>query len=527
MKKRSILSLVLAALMAGSIFAGCGSPSSSSSSAAGDGSETSTSSASSAASTSETAEDGDKPTLKHLLINGTEDYNTYPVAETIQRVTGYTVQYDMLPKDQAADKLKLIMASEEEYDMVTYGGDADLVTNYAQNGALTDISPYLESAPNLDASLSDYERETFTLEDGGLYAIGMESLSFDGVGEVREALFIRKDWLDDLGLEVPTTTDELVEVLRAFKDYDNGTGNEVIPMTLNGSNVTLSGLLGAFGIPNDWNEVDGQLVHRVADPRMKDYLSFLESLYEEGLLDAEFPANKAENQLEKYTNGISGVAYFGYWDCPTLYDTMDQTQPGHEQAFIPYLVGPNGDSGIGTTVSNGFDRICFIPKASQHVEDVIQFMNAYLEEDNFREICIGEEGVHYTIDENGEYWPISPTFFDERSLANNYDVSRLPIYSEYWMCRAKKDERQWNCWQALNRNEEVTDQNVVSPASGAPVFPETSKNKQSLDQMVLDQQIKIIAGSETVDSWDAFVEEWMAAGGEAMTQEYNDWYAAK
>ena len=45
----------------------------------------------------------------------------------------------------------------------------------------------------------------------------------------------------------------------------------------------------------------------------------------------------------------------------------------------------------------------------------------------------------------------------------------------------------------LNRNEEVTDQNVVSPASGAPVFPETSKNKQSLDQMVLDQQIKIIA----------------------------------
>ena len=193
MKKRSILSLVLAALMAGSIFAGCGSPSSSSSSAAGDRSETSTSSASSAASTSETAEDGDKPTLKHLLINGTEDYNTYPVAETIQRVTGYTVQYDMLPKDQAADKLNLIMASEEEYDMVTYGGDADLVTNYAQNGALTDISPYLESAPNLDASLSDYERETFTLEDGGLYAIGMESLSFDGVGEVREALFIRKD----------------------------------------------------------------------------------------------------------------------------------------------------------------------------------------------------------------------------------------------------------------------------------------------------------------------------------------------
>lgn len=520
MKKRSILSLILVTIMAGSIFTGCGSSSTTSSTADEEKSGVSST------TVSEETGNEEKPTLKHLLINGTVDYNTYPVAETIHELTGYDVQYDMLPQDGYADKLNLIMASEEEYDIVTYLGDASLVNSYAQNGALVDIKPYLESAPNLRAAISDYAESSFTV-DGGLYAIGMESLSFDGVGEVREALFMRKDWLDELGLDVPTTTDEFVEVLRAFKEYDNGTGNAVVPMTLNGSNVSLSGVLGAFGIPNEWNEVDGKLVNRVADPRMKDYLAFLESLYDEGLLDAEFPANKAENQLEKYTNGISGVAYFGYWDCPTIYDTMDKTQPEHEQAFIPYLIGPNGDAGIGTTLGNGFDRIAFIPKASKHVEDVINFINICLEEDNFREICIGQEGVHYTIDENGEYWPIKPTFFDERSLANNYDVGRLSSYSEYWMCRAKKDERQWNCWEQLNRNEDVTKHNVVSPASEAPIFPETSKNKQSLDQMVLDQQIKIIAGSDTVDSWDAFVEEWMAAGGEAMTNEYNEWYASK
>lgn len=521
LKKRSILSLILAVAMLLSLVAcGSGQNNSSTPASTADGSKAETSSAAS------TADDGDKPVLKHLLINGTEDYNTYPVAADIKEMTGYTVQYDMLPKDEAADKLNLIMASEQEYDVVTYGGDVALVMNFAQNGALVDLTPYLDSTENIKKAVSDYARETFSIGDS-LYALGMENLSFDGLGEVRECLFTRQDWLDDLGMKAPTTTDEFVAMLRAFKDYDNGTGSKVIPMTLPGSRILLSGLTGAFGIPNEWNEVDGELVNWVTDPRMKDYLAFLKGLYEEGLLDAEFPANKRENHMEKYTTGTAGVAYFGYWDCPSLYDTMDQTQPDHVQAFIPYLVGPNGDVGIGSTVNSGFDRIAFIPKSCQHLDDVIKFIDIQLEEDNFRTVVIGKEGVHYTEDENGDYWPIKPTFFDERSLANNYNIGRLPNYPHLWMCRAKKDDRQWNCWQFLNQNDDVKAVNTVCVASGVPSFPETSKNKQSLDQMVLDQQIKIVAGTESVDSWDAFVEDWRAAGGDAMIKEYNDWWASK
>ncbi len=519
MKKKSILSLILAFAMALSL-AACGST------PGKNNSSTPSKAENSSAAEPVNTPDGEKPVLKQLMINAAEDYNAYPVAADIKEMTGYTVQYDMLPKDETADKLNLIMASEQEYDIVSYIGDVALVMNFAQNGALVDINPYLDSAPNLKNAISDYARETFSIDDS-LYAIGMENISFDGLGEVRETLFTRQDWLDDLGLKVPTTTDEFVEMLRAFKDYDNGTGTKVIPMTLPGNRVILSGLTGAFGIPNEWNEIDGELVNWITDPRMKDYLAFLKGLYEEGLLDAEFPANKVENQKEKYTNGTAGVAYFGYWDCPSLYDTMDQTQPDHVQAFIPYLVGPNGDAGIGTNVNSGFDRISFIPKASQHVDDVFNFINIQLEEENFRTVTIGKEGVHFTQDENGDYWPIKPTFFDERSLSNNYNIGRLPIYPTYWMCRAKKDDRQWNCWQHLNQNEEVKAVNTVCVASGVPSFPETSKNKQSLDQMVLDQQIKIIAGTESVDSWDAFVEEWRAAGGDAMIKEYNDWWASR
>lgn len=528
MKKKSILSLVLAALMVLSCAAcGSGGTNTSSGSSSSSSSSSSSDAQSSSSSQAETAgSDEEKPVLKQLMINSTDDYNSYPVAADIKEMTGYTVQYDMLPKDEAADRLNLIMASEQEYDIITYSGDVSLVMNFAQNGALVDINPYLDSAPNLKNAISDYARETFSIDDS-LYAIGMENLSFDGLGEVRECLFVRQDWLDDLKLEVPKTTDEFVEMLRAFKDYDNGAGAKVIPMTMTGSRVLFSGLTGAFGIPNEWNEIDGELVNWVTDPRMKDYLTFMKSLYEEGLLDAEFPANKAENQKEKYTNVTAGGAYFGYWDCPSLYDTMDQTQPDHVQAFIPYLTGPNGDVGIGTTVNSGFDRISFIPKSCQHLDDVFNFINIQLEDDNFRNVTIGREGVYYTVDENGDYWPIKPTFFDERSLSNNYNIGRLPIYPTYWMCRAKKDDRQWNCWQYLNENEEVKAVNTVCAASGVPSFPETSKNKQSLDQMMLDQQIKIVAGTESVDSWDAFVEEWKAAGGDAMIKEYNDWWASK
>lgn len=529
MKKR-LLAICMAALMSVSLLAGCTNDSSSSTgnsagqSTGGNNSSSAESKGGSDASVDGTwLPEGEKPTLRQLGINQAEDYNTYPVAADIEEVTGYHVEYDMLPSEGAMDKLNLIMASNEDYDMVVIGGETARVMEYALQGALMDISPYLQYTPNLDAAINDYERETFTV-DGSLYAIGMSQLAFDGKGDIRQGLWMRQDWLDELNLQSPTTTEELKEVLRAFKGYDNGTGTKTIPMTLRADNVTVDGLVGAFGLPNPWNEVDGELVYRGIDPRIKDYLSYMKELYQEGLLDAELPANQPANVTEKYTTGMAGTAMFGFWDAPSVFTTMEQSQPNQKTTYVVPLEGPNGDRSIGT-VSGGFDRIAFVPAVCQNIEHVMNFMNIKLEEETFVKLTIGEEGTHYTVDEEGERWPTLPTFFDERGQANNYSTGRYAdLYSDLWKTRNRKDARQYEVWEIMN-GEGFIEYRIDSEVNKAPAFPETSKNKQTLDQMLLDQHIKIIAGNETVEDYDAFVEQWLAAGGQAMIDEHNQWYA--
>jgi putative aldouronate transport system substrate-binding protein len=422
------------------------------------------------------------------------------------------------------DKLNLIMASEESYDMVVIGGNVDVTMSYANAGALVDLNPYLQYTPNIAAAVSDYARDIFTVGDS-LYALGMPALSFNGgQGEIREISWIRKDWLDALGLSVPETLDEFTEMLRAFKSYNNGSSIATIPLTSGTGGVWLHSVIGAFGIPNDWNVVDGKILPRSADPRFKEYLTYLKGLYQEGLLDPEYPANQSANVREKFSNGIAGTSQFGYWDVPGLYDTMEQTQPGFEIAFMPPLAGPDGKKAFGTNVG-GFDRICFLPKAGKNLEHTLNFMNIKLEEENFRSAVIGFENVHWTQTEDGQYWPIIPRFFDDFSQGVNYTTGRLPEYETYWMARAKKDTRQWECWIQLNGDPKFTDFNSTSEVNKAPAFPETSKNKQSIDQMVADKMVKVIAGEDTVESYDEFLEEWKAAGGQAMIDEYNAWWA--
>lgn len=531
MNTRKIITLAAVLSLAVSLASGCGGTPSPSGSTASTtfAAQASTQASQSAAQTpaSDSSADwlpsGEKPVLRQLGINQADDYNTYPVAKDIEELTGYHVEYDMLPSESAMDKLNLIMASGEDYDIVVIGGDMQRVMEYATQGALTDINPYLQYAPNLDAAISGYERETFTLNDG-LYAIGMTQLEFDGHGDVRSVLWMRGDWMEKLGLSVPKTTEELVEALRAFKTYENGSGSASIPMTISSGGIIIDGIVGAFGLPLAWNEVDGQLVYRGADPRFQDYLNFMKSLYQEGLLDAEFPANQGANIKEKYTGGIAGSCPFGFFDAPSVFSTMEQTQPDQKTIYLPPLKGPNGDQSIGTN-SGGFDRIAFIPKTCQNVEHVINFMNIKLEPEIFEILTIGKEGVHFTTDESGDRWPITPIFFDERGQANNYSTGRyVELYPDMWQVRNRKDPRQYECWKTIN-SPEFLNYMVNSEVNKAPAFPETSKNKQSLDQMMTDQHIKIIAGTETTDTYDAFLESWMAAGGEAMIKEYNDWYA--
>ena len=512
-KNKKLMLVSLTACLSASSLVACSTGDSKSSNTASPAASTAASAAPTAAAV--------KPTLKSLQIWQKDDYNTYPVASYLEKATGYKVQYDMLPQDKPQDKLNILIASGEPYDAITTLGSTDfkaLYSDYAKKGALVDLGPLIDKyGPNIKAAI-DPESLAAAKVDGKLYAIPTTTLP-----NVSTSLYIRQDWLDKVGLKMPTTLDELVIVLKAFKEKDpGGNGDMNIPLTVGGDSSFIANIVGAFGMPNFWNDVNGKLTPRVLDPAFKDYATFVADLFKQGLIDKEFAANKAATTKEKFTSGKAGILMMNWSDVPVIADALTKNIPTAKATFIPALEGKDGKAGL--SASKGFDRITFIPKASKHPEDAIKWMNAKLEKETFRTMAIGEENKHYTL-KDGQYTPIQPIFTDERNQANNFltgtDDKNYPIY---WQARVRKDMRLFDGWNLMNAlapaSTRVTDQ-----LGYAPYMVEFSKNFLNLNTLSNDYTTKLIFGAEAFTGLDAFVTKFKSSGGDASFKEVNDWYA--
>lgn len=502
--RKKLMASILAASMAATLFAGCGNSGTKSGSTDG------------GTGTKQVKEEV-KPVLKVILQYFKDDPNTYPVAKDIEAKTGYKVEYSQLPQDKPNDKLNLIFASGEEYDVISMAPDKLLYGDYAKKGAIIPLDSLIEKfGANIKSSVSQQSFTTFKV-DNKVYCIPNLKMPARGVGS---AIAVRQDWLDKLGLKIPKTLDEFVEVLKAFKEKDPaGNGDKNIALTMTGS--YLVGVRGAFGMPNGWNDVNGKLVNVVEDKNYKDYLTFLNGLYKNGLLDKEFPTNKQATVDEKFSSGRAGMMPVHWANVPTLYDALNKTNPNAKVSFIAPLIGKDGKQGVPEEV--GYDRITVIPAASKNPEHAMKWLNAKLDKEAHKVIAIGEEGKLHTY-KDGKYSPILPIFFDQRGNAHNY-LSGVDekLYPEYWQARLKKDMRLYDAYTAIQAD--ALDKSAkLDVTAFAPAFPESSKYSQELAQMSSDFEVKVIAGAEPITAVDAFIAKWKAAGGEATSKDLNAWY---
>ncbi|MBP3966677.1 extracellular solute-binding protein [Paenibacillus lignilyticus] len=469
-------------------------------------------------SESNAAPEAEKPTLKRLNVFQAEDYATYPVAKFLEEKTGYKVQYDVLPQDKTAEKLNLIFASGEPYDFITFYNDLALYSDYAQKGALTDLTPLIDQyGPNIKNAVSQQSMDALKI-DGKLYAIPAPVTH-----EVGFSILIRTDWLEKVGLSMPTTTDELVTVLKAFKEKDpGGNGDQNVPLTIKGDQAMLENIVGAFGMPNPWNDVNGQLTPRVLDPNYPDYVNYVADLYKQGLLDKEFIINKDATAKEKFASGKAGAIIVHWADIPGLNDALTKVVPDAKFAYVGALKGPKGQAGFGAM--SGFDRLTFIPKSAEHPVEAIKYINELLEPATFKELAIGQEGKHYKL-ENNAYIPILPIFSDERNQANNYMAGVDEAnYPQYWQARVRKNPIMFEGFDFLN-NKQPAEVKVRNTLGWAPYLPEHAKNNMRLEVMVGEYTVKLFAGAESLNDLAKFQEKYKASGEEVSAKEINDWYA--
>ncbi|GIP35251.1 extracellular solute-binding protein [Paenibacillus sp. J2TS4] len=450
----------------------------------------------------------EKPQLRQLMPFDRFDPNKEPVAAYLKEATGYDVKYEQLPAENADEKLNLLMANQESYDFMKIAKNQ--FARLAASGALEPLDELIEKYGTNMQKVIYEETWNSVIIDGKKYGIP-EGTAGTQVGT---ELVVRQDWLDELGLEMPTNTDELYDVLKTIKEKKN-----IIPLT-GGKDPMVGDIASTFGITTDWVEQDGKLVHAVELPGMKEYLAFMNKLYQEGLMDPEWGINTSAKAIEKFSSGKAAMYRLAWWDAGNINNALAKNFPDAKISIVPFL--KNKDGQVTVVGTAGVSYVIAIPKWSKHKEDAIKYIDMKLEEDIFKGLAIGEEGVHHEV-KDGKYYPIHPKFADEWSNASAFLTgSDQEKYPDYWQARVRKDENVQTYFETFQANAE--DKKVIDPLSYAPPIDAISKNTQKLAKLREDSFIKFIGGVDSLDNYDKFLEQWRAQGGDEMIKAANEWY---
>lgn len=295
------------------------------------------------------------------------DPNEKLIYKRLEEATGVKIDWTNYTNDVYAEKRNLDIAAGDLPDAIMHAGlgDYDLL-KLAKDGAIIPVEDLIdEYMPNLKAILDENPeyRELSTAEDGHIYSFPW----IEELGEGKESIqsvdnipWINVEWLNNLGLQMPTTTEELKEVLIAFKTQDpNGNGKQdEIPMSFkinDGSNDPGS-LFAAFGLGDNWDHTvvsnDGEVILTASQEGYKDALSYFSDLYKEGLIDLEAFEQDYNTYLSKAKDDRYGV-YF-------TWDKANFTGNNDKYDALPVLEGPDGTKNMARSNGMGFERGRFV-----------------------------------------------------------------------------------------------------------------------------------------------------------------------
>jgi putative aldouronate transport system substrate-binding protein len=226
----------------------------------------------------------------------------------------------------------------------------------------------------------------------------------------REGLVIRKDWLDKLGLEVPTTPDELLEVAKAFTEQDpDGNGqNDTYGI---GGFINQQGLgnrfdfiTGAWGLPGVWNFADPENFGlNVRSEKYPEALGYFKSVVDAKVIDPDWPTLTRDDFRARWKQGLFGIMWedFAALTNKSNYEPFDTNFPDAEWIPIAAPEGPSGDAYYGVYTGRGNVFAVSQTAVDAGKGEAIARLLEWMATDGYYLLGFGEEGKNFIIDENG------------------------------------------------------------------------------------------------------------------------------
>lgn len=451
--------------------------------------------------------------------------------------------------EQYTDSVTMVIAQNDLPDVMIVE-DLDELQYLVDNDMIADLTDSYNNcmSDTIKNIYGSYGRDILDVVTfgGKIMAIPETNIS-DGPN----LIWLRKDWMDALGLSAPRTLPDVEEIIRQFKEKDpghNGAGNTVglvCDTSLCGgcgysSEYTLDIIFAAYGaFPKQWiYDEDGNVVYGSVQPEAKEALAHIHELYKEGILDQDFLMRTSSNLIELIVDGQCG-SFFGPWWAPNN-PLMQAVEQNKDAEWQPYLIATEESGLTSYHTQNPSGKYIVVRKGYEYPEIACKIVSVlfdylrYNDRDNQEIVDYYKENVDPTarpfainVDYNNAlqicYGELNHVFAGDKSA----DDLNVLEYSYYEACESYlKDAENASAEDWAAYTSRITACKILNDGRTNKVeslyFGETETmvtDWWSLENLESDTYLKIVTGESSLDEFDRFVENWYQNGGETITKE--------
>jgi putative aldouronate transport system substrate-binding protein len=435
------------------------------------------------------------------------------------------VELDFLapPASGYEQQLQLALISGDIPDVIFFPSEGDdIFINAVNDGVVIPLNDYIEKSENLMKYSYEHSWEALkTLRDGNIYGVPRTSMTR------HDGFIVRKDWMDNLGIEVPAdaemTIEQFTDMMRRFT-FEDPDGNGVKDTYGFGSYVdankvlqpVLISELGHYG----WQAYEGAEYEYMLpeyDRNSKVYdniLAYTRDLYLEGILDPDSPINDNKTATERFDRGMFGV-YKGFAGHVGSREVALKKQvPDAELTYI-FVKGPDGEV-KGGVYGTGIWGVWAITSKAKDPEKVIEMFDYLLSDVGWDMVSYGIEGVHYKL-ENGEkvYLPEAGVAFGtQRNIVRRHDDPSFFLRPDSY---TKEDVE-----AALPLIQKAVDAAITSLDQG--YTPPAARQPNFMDYKLTwdEKTTRIILGDLPLEEMEKIRDDWYKNSGEQYLKEMNE-----
>jgi putative aldouronate transport system substrate-binding protein len=399
------------------------------------------------------------------------------------------------------DKVSATIASGNLPDVILLRKTKETANLNAQmSGVFWELTPHLKDFKNL-GKMSPVAVKNASIS-GKLYGIPRERVLS------RYGMIIRKDWLDNLGLQMPKTADDIYKVAKAFteNDPDKDGKKNTFGIQEDATMELLKQMTIYNGGASAWGLKDGKVTPDFLYPEFKTALDTYKKMVSEKVISPDFAIAK---KYDYFNQGKAGMYFSVIDDSATRHLDMMKQDPKVKIEVAQNFDGPQGQRVRGT---NGYDSLIAIPKSSvkdeAKLKQILGFLDKMGDEPMLGLINAGLEGIDYKV-EGGKATKIS-------GAKGSEDWQNFRWGSQFGGVQIEKTPVEQQVDKLFVDNNKI---GVVDLS--ASLLSDTNTQKGTdLKKAVTDAQTKYVLGDLDEKGWSDALEKWRKGGGDKIIEEF-------